>query len=186
MKKNVSKFNEDFIKNYDEDTDKGYIFEVDVEYSIKLHDLHSDLPFLRERMKIKSACNLHDKNNYVVHIRSLKQALNHGLILKKVHRVIQSNQEAWLKEYIDMNTKLRKQGKSDSEKDFFKLMNNSVFGKTMENVRKHRDIKLVTTDKRKNQLVSEPNYHTTKYLSKNLLVIEMKKIKVKMNKPVYI
>ena len=102
----------------------------------------------------KLVCNLYDKNNYVVHIRSLKQALNHGLILKKVQKVIQFNQEAWLKEYIDMNTELRKQARNDYEKDFFKLMNNSVFGKTMENVKKHRDIKLVTTDKRRNQLVS--------------------------------
>ena len=141
------KFNEEFIKKYDEDSDKGYILEVDVEYPKNLHDLHSDLPFLLERMKInkcsKLFCNLYDKNNYLVHIRSLKQALNHELILKK----LQFNQEAWLKEYIDMNTELRKQGKSDFEKDFLKLMNNSVFGKTMENVRKHRDIKLVTTER---------------------------------------
>ena len=86
----------------------------------------------------KLVCNLYDKSNYVVHIRSLKQALDHGLILKKVHRVIQFNPEVWLKEYIDMNTELRKQAKNDFEKDFCKLMNNSVFGKTMENVRKHR------------------------------------------------
>ena len=129
--------------------------------------MHSDLPFLPERNKInkcsKLVWNLHDKNNYVVHIRALKQALNHGLILKKVHRVIQFNQEAWLKEYIDMNTELTKQTKDGFEKDLFKLMNNSVFAKTMENVRKHRDIKLVTTDKSRNQLVSEPNYHTTKW-----------------------
>ena len=152
--------------------------------------MHSDLRFLPERMKVnkssKLACNLYDKNNYVVHIRSLKQALNHGQILKKVHRLIQFNQEARLKEYINMNTELRKPAKNDFEKDFFKLMNNSVFGKTMENVRKHRDIKLVTTDKRRNQLVSEPDYHTTKWFSENLLAIEMKKIKVKMNKPVYL
>ena len=90
----------------------------------------------------KSACNLYDKNIDVAHIRSLKQALNHGLIFKKVHTVMQFNQEAWLKEYIDMNTELRKQGKNDFEKDFLKLMNNSAFGKTMENVRKKRDIKL--------------------------------------------
>ena len=117
-------------------------------------DLHSDLPFLPERMKIdkcnKLVCNFFDKKDYVVHIRSLKQALNHGLILKKVHRVIQYNQKAWLKAYIDMNAELRKQAKNYFEKDFFKLMNNAVFGKTMENVRKHRDIKLVTTDKRRN------------------------------------
>ena len=86
----------------------------------------------------KLVCNLYDKSNYVVHIRSLKQALDHGLILKKVHRVIQFNPEVWLKEYIDMNTELRKQAKNDFEKDFCKLMNNPVFGKTMENVRKHR------------------------------------------------
>ena len=84
-----------------------------------------------------------------------------------------------------MNTKLRTEAKNDFEKDFFKLMNNAVFGKTMENVRKHRDIKLVTTDKRRNQLASEPNYHTTKYFSENTLAIEMKKTKVKMHKPVY-
>ena len=83
-----------------------------------------------------------------------------------------------------MNTKLRKKAKSEFEKDFFKLMNNVVFGKTMENVRKHRDTKLETTNKRRNQLVSEPNYHATKCFSENLLTIEMKKIKVKMNKSV--
>ena len=122
----------------------------------------------------------------VVHIKALKQALNYGLILKKVHRVIHFNQKAQLKPYIDMNTELRKEAKNDFEKDFFKLMNNAVFGKTMENVRKHRDIKLVTTDKRRNQLASEPNYHTTKYFSENLMAIEMKKTKVKMNKPIYL
>ena len=131
-------------------------------------------------------CNLCSKNNYIILIRSLKQVLNQRLILKKVHRVIQFNQEVWFKPYIDMNTALKKQAKNDSEKDFLKLMNNFVFGKTMENVRKHRDIKLATTDKRRNQLISEPNYHTTKWFSENLLAIEMKITKVKMNKPVYL
>ena len=172
------KFNEEFIENYDEDSDKGYILEVHVKYPKNLHGLHEDLPFLPKRMKIgickKLVYNLYDKKNYVVHMRSLKQVLNHGLILKKVHRVIQFNQEAWLKPYIDMNTKLRKKAKNDFKKDFFKLINNAVFGKTMENVRKHRDIKLVTTDKRRDQLVSEPNYHATKWFSENLLAIEMK------------
>ena len=83
-----------------------------------------------------------------------------------------------------MNTKLRTEAKNDFEKYFFKLMNNAVFGKTMENVRKHRDVKLVTTDKRRNYLVSQPNYRTTRWFSENLLVIEMNKIKVQMNKPV--
>ena len=134
----------------------------------------------------KLACNLYDKENYVVHIRSLKQALNHGLILKKVHRVIQFNQKAWLKPYIDMSTELRKKAKNDFQKDFFKLMNNAVFGKTMENVRKHRDIKLVTADKRRNKLVPEPNYYTIKCFSENLVAIEMKKTKIKINKPIYL
>ena len=147
--------------------------------------MHEGLPFLLERMKIgkckKLACNLYDKKNYVVHIRSLKQALNHGLILKKVHRVIQFYQEAWLKPYIDMNIELRKKAKNYFQKDFVKLMNNAVFGKTIENVRKHRDIKLLITDKGRNRLVSEPNYDTTKWFSEKLLAIEMKKTKVKMN-----
>ena len=141
-------------------------------------------------MKIKKcnklARNIQGKEKYVIHIRALKQPLNHGLKLKKLQRVIKFNQEAWLKPYIDMNTKLRKEAKNEFEKDFFKLMNNTVFGKTMENVRKHRDIKLVTTDRRRNQLASEPNYHTTKYFSEKLMAIEMKKTKVKMNRPVYL
>ena len=134
----------------------------------------------------KLVCNLYNKKKYVVHIKSLKQALNHGLKFKKIHRIIEFNQEAWLKPYIDMNTELRKLGRNDFEKDLFKLMNNSVFGKTLENIRKHRDIKLVTTDKKRSKLVSEPNYHTINLISEDLSVIEMKKTKVKMNKPIYL
>ena len=161
-----------------------------MEYPKQLFRSHKELPFLPERRKLekveKLVCSIEDKEKYVIHIRALKQALNHGLVLKDVHRVIKFNQEAWLKPYIDMNTKLRTEAKNEFEKDFFKLMNNSVFGKTMENVRKHRDIKLVTTEKRRIKLVSEPNYHTTKQFSENLLAIEMKKAKVKMNKPLYL
>ena len=110
----------------------------------------------------KLVTNLHDKNEFDVHIRNLKLALNHGLILKKVHRVIKFNQKDWLKLYNHMNTELRQKSKNDFEKDFVKSMNNAIFGNTMENLRKYRDIKLITTNKRRNQLVSEPNYHTTK------------------------
>ena len=183
-------FDEEFIKNYDEDSDQRYILEVDVKYPEKIRMLHSDLAFLPERMKInkctKLTCTIQNKENYVTHIRALKQALNHGLKLTNVHRIIQFDQEAWLKPYIDMNTDLRKDAKNDFEKDFFKLMNNLVYGKTMENVRNHRDIKIVTTDKRRSILASEPNYHSTKYISKDLLIMEMKKVEVKMNKPIYL
>ena len=186
----ISKMDEDFVKDYDKNDNKGYILEVDVDYPNKSQNLHSDLPFLPERMVInntkKLVCNLNDKKNYVVHINVLKQALDHGLKLRKVHRVIEFDQEAWLKEYIDVNTELRKKATNDFEKDFFKLMNNAVFGKTSENVRKHRDIKLVKTDKKRNKLVSEPNFHTMKLIDNNLAIIEMRKVKVKMNKPIYL
>ena len=120
----------------------------------------------------KLVTNLQDKIEYVIHIRNLKKALNHGLILKKVQRVIKFNQKAWLKPHIHMNTKL-KQKEIKIEKDCFKLMNNAVFGKTMENMRKHRDIKLIATERRRNHLISEPNYDTTKFFTENLLTIEM-------------
>ena len=186
----LSMFTEEFIKNYDENGDKRYILEVDVEYPEKLRMLHSDLPFLPERMKInkceKLVCNTRNKENYIIHIVSLKQALSHGLILKRVHKVTEFEQEAWLKPYIMMNTELRMQAKNDFEKDSFKLMNNAVFGNTMENVRNHRDIKIVTTDKERSILASEPNYRSTKYISKDLLIMEMKKAEVKMNKSIYL
>ena len=186
----INKINEDFIKNYNENDNKGYILEVDVKYPKRLHELHSDLSFLSERMKIdkcnKLVCNLSNKKKYVTHINSLKRALNHGLKLKNIYRVIEFNKKEWLKPYIDMNTELRKAAKNDFEKDLFTLMNNSVFRKTMENIRKHRDIKLVTTDKKRSKLVSEPNYHTINLIPEDLPIIEMKKTKVRMNKPIYL
>ena len=186
----ISRINEEFIKNYDENNDKGYILEVDVKYPKKLLDIHSDLQFLPKRMKIDKCknlvCNLRNKNKYVVHIKLLKQALNHGLKLKKIHRIIEFNQEVWLKPYIETNTELRKVAKNDFEKDFFKLMNNSVFGKAVENIRKHRDIKLLTTNKRRSKLVSEPNYHRINYISEDLSINETNNTKVKMNKPIYL
>ena len=188
--KNLSKFNQDFINEYDEDSNTGYFLEVDVVHPKTLFNSNKDLTFLPERKKVekveKIICSIEDQEKYVIHIKALKQAFNHGLKLKEVHRVIQFNQKAWLKPYIDMNTKLRKEAKNDFEKDFFKLMNNSVFGKTMENVRNHRDIKLVTSDKRRKRLVSEPNYHSHKKFSEHLMAIEMKKTRVKMTKPIYL
>ena len=130
---NVWKIACNFIKSYDENSNKRYIFEVDVEYTKKLFNLHSDLSFLAQRKKTWKCntlvCNINDKEIYVVYIRALKEALNHRLILSKVYKVVQFNQETCLKPYIDLNTKLKRKGKNDFEKDLFKLMNNAVFEK---------------------------------------------------------
>ena len=188
--KDLSKFDEDFIKKYDENSNTGYFLEVETEYPKSLFHSHKDFPFLSERKKIekveKLICSIEGKEKYVINIRALKQELNLELNVKAVHRVIQFNQKAWLKPYIDKNTDLRKEARNEFEKDFFKLMNNSVFGKTMENVRNHRDIKLVTSDKRRKRLVSEPNYHSHEKSSEHLMAIEMPKTKVKMIKPLYL
>ena len=136
VKQKTSKFNEEFLKKYDENSNIGYFREVDIEYPKMLFNSHKDLPFLPERKKIKKVekliFSIEDKEKYGIYIRALKQALNHGLKLKKVHRVIKFNQKVWLKPYTDMNTKLRTNTKNEFE-NIFKLMNNSVFGKTMEN-----------------------------------------------------
>ena len=136
MDRGYSQFNENFVKDNDEESDKGYFLEVDVQYPEKLHELHNDSPFLPERMKIekveKFVTNLHDKAEQCIHIRNLKQSLNHGLILRNIHRVIKFNQKAWLKPCIDINTMLRKKVKNNFEKDFFKFMNNAVFVKLWE------------------------------------------------------
>ena len=134
----------------------------------------------------KLISSIEDKKKYVIHIRALKQALNRGLKLKKIHSIIQFKQKSWLKVYIDMNTELRKKAKNEFGKNFFKLMNNSVFGETMENVRNHRDMKFATSNKRRKRLVSDPNYHSHKKFSGHLMAIEMKKARVKMTKPLYL
>ena len=134
----------------------------------------------------KLVSSLHNKIQYFVHIRNLKQALNHVLVLGETSGVIKFNQKAWLKSNIEMNTGLRKTAKKDFQKDLFKLMNNPLFGKTMENVRKHKEIKLVTTENRRIYLVSEQNYYSTKFFTENLLAIEMRKTQISMNKAVYL
>ena len=171
-------------------TDKGYLLEVDVSYPKELHNPHNDLPFMCERMEIngveKLVPNLRDKKNYVIHIQALNQALQHGLRLDRIHRAIEFDQSPWLKTYIDFDTQLRTAAANGFEKDFFKLMNNSVFGKTMENIRKHRNIKLVTTEEKYLRMVMKPNFKSGVLFGENLMGCEMSKIKVVMNKPVYL
>ena len=186
----LSIFTSDFIKNYNEKSDIGYLFYVDIAYPKDLYELHKDLPFLPDRMKVNKVnelvASVYDKNNYAIHICALKQALDHGLILIKVHSVISLRQSAWLNLYIDMNTELRTKAKNDFEKDYFKLKNNAAYGKTIKNIRKHRDIRLVNNDKKRKVLASEPNYHATKHISEDLLIMEMKKRELYMNKPIYL
>ena len=119
----------------------------------------------------KLVANLHDKTEFVIHTRNLKQACKSWISFEKNFIVMKFNQKVWLKSNIEMNTELRKKSKF-----FFKLMNNLVFGKTMENVRKHRDNKLLISEKRRNCLVSEPNYHSIKFFTEDLLAIEMRKM----------
>ena len=170
-------------------TDKGYILEVDVSYPKELHNSHNDLPFMCERMEIngveKLVPNLRDKKN-VIHIQALNQALQHGLMLDRIHRAIEFDQSPWLKTYIGFNTQLRTAATNDLEKDFFKLRNNSVFGKTMENIRKHRNIKLVTTEEKYLHTVMKPKFKPGVLFGENLIRCEMGKIRVVMNKPVYL
>jgi hypothetical protein len=192
---------EDFDpSSIEEESDTGYILEVDLAYPAELHNLHNDYPLAPESMNIsedmlsdyskklkqklnignsnvpKLVPNLYDKTKYVVHYRNLKFYLEQRLKLTKIHRVIQFKQSPWLKSYIDFNTEKRKNAKSDFEKDFFKLMNNSVFGKTMENIRKRVNIEVVNNKDRRDKLVSKPTFENMKIIDENLVVIKRKKM----------
>ena len=166
------------------------ILEVDLEYPIKLHDLHNDYPLAPERMKVngieKLIPNLHNKTKYIVHHETLKLYLSLGLKLKKIHRVIKFEESAWMKQYIDLNTSLRAKAKNDFEKDFFKLMNNSSFGKTMENIRNRVDIRLKNSEKCAEKLTRKPNFKHLTIFDENLVAIHMKKTELLFNKPIYL
>ena len=166
------------------------ILEVDLMYPEHLHDLHNDYPLAPERVTVnkveKLIPNLNDKKKYVIHHETLKLYLSLGLKLTKIHRGITFTECAWLKPYIDLNTDLRAKAKNDFEKDFFKLMNNSVFGKTMENIRNRVDIRLVTRESQAKKLTCKPNYQHHTIFSKNLAAVHMKKVSLKFNKPVYL
>ena len=166
------------------------ILEVDLTYPEKLHDLHNDYPLAPERVTVnkveKLIPNLNDKTKYVIHHENLKLYLSLGLKLTKIHRGIKFEESAWLKPYIDLNTNLRAKAKNDFEKDFFKLMNNSVFGKTMENIRNRVDIRLVTRESQAKKLTCKPNYQHHTIFCENLTAVHMKKVSLKFNKPVYL
>ena len=206
------------IEEYNDELKKGYIIDCDIEYPVELHDKHNQYPLapeniiidnsmLSEHQKIladeykikqskitKLTPNLLDKKNYITHISTLKFYKQQGLIIKKINRAIKFTQSDFLKKYIDYNTSMRAKAKNDFEKDFYKLMNNSVFGKTMENVRNHIDVKLVVLKDKEDKkgsnkilkLASKPLYKDHMLINENLIAMHMRKNSTVLNKPVYI
>ena len=168
------------------------ILEVDIVIPENLHDLHNDYPLCPEKVKCKNGVeklipNLRDKKKYVLYYKNLIQCLDMGLKIKNIHRGIKFVESEWMKPYIDKNTNLRAKAKNNFEKDFYKLMNNSVFGKTMENIRNRVDVKLVNTKEKLRKLVAKPNLKgPPKIFSENLVSVHMKKTSLIMNKPVYL
>ena len=201
---------EKFLSDYDQNSDKGIILEADFKYPEKLHDLHNEYPLAPEKMIIndellsdyakklkeehlissgkvpKLVTTLNDKKKYVLHYRNLQLYLSLGMEITKIHRVLEFSQSPWLKEYIDFNTEKRKNTKITFEKEFFKLMNNSVFGKTMENLRKRTNIELVTNEKRLKKLSAKPTYVSSKIFNENLVGVHTKKEKFLLDKPSYV
>ena len=167
------------------------ILEVDLVYPENLHDLHNDYPFCPEKVECKNGVeklipNLRDKTKYIIHYKNLIQCLKAGMKSTKIHRGIKFIESEWMKPYIEKNTNLRTKAKNNFEKDFYKLMNNSVFGKTMENIRNRVDVKLVNTEEKFKKLVAKPNFRSRKIFSENLISVHMKKTSLTMNKPVYL
>ena len=198
------------LSKYKEDSKKGLIVEVDLEYPKELHDLHNDYPLAAEKIKVtndmlskyskqiaekygistglvsKLIPTLSNKEKYVFHYRNLQLYIDLGLKVTKVHRVLEFNQSPWLKQYIDFNTEKRKNAKNSFEKDFFKLMNNSVFGKTMENIRKRVDVRLITDEKKFLKYVSKPTYVSSKIFNENLVAVHKIKETLTLNRPAYV
>ena len=198
------------LGKYHEESKKGLILEVDLEYPEDLHDIHNDYPLAPEKVKVtenmlsnyckkiadkynistglvhKLIPTLSKKEKYVLHYRNLQLYIDLGLKVSKVHRVLEFDQSPWLKQYIDYNTEKRKNAKNDFEKDFFKLMNNSVFGKTMENIRKRVDVRLVTDEKKLLKLTNKPTYVSSKIFNENLVAVHKIKETLTLNRPAYV
>ena len=198
------------LSKFDDEFEKGLILEVDLEYPKELHDLHNDYPLAAEKIKVtenmlspfckkiaekfgvkiglveKLVPTLFNKERYVLHYRNLQLYLSLGLKLTKIHRALEFDQSPWLKTYIDFNTKKRAGAKNSFEKDFFKLMNNSVFGKTMENLRKRQDIKLVTDEKQLLKWSSKPSFINCKIFNEDLVAIHKTKTTSTLNRPAYV
>ena len=205
--KEISKID---LGKYKADGEKGLILKVDLEYPQELHDIHNDYPVAPEKVKVsnnmlsayckkiaeksnisiglvsKLIPTLRDKKEYVLHYRNLQLYLDLCLKIKKVHRVLKFDQSPWLKQYIDFNTEKRKHAKNSFEKDFFKLMNNSVFGKTMENLCKRVDVRLATNEKKLDKLTAKPTYVSSKIFNENLMAVHKVKETLTLNRPAYV
>ena len=198
-----------FVLEQEDCQDTGYFFEVDLEYPKELHDTHDQYPLAPEHVEIqesmlsdyqkklakdlemkvggrKLCLTLQDKKHYICHYRNLKFYLEKGLKITKVRRVLEFQQSAWIKPYIDLNTSLRQHAKNKFEEDFAKLMNNSFFGKTCEDVRKYKDFKIVLNERRARKLISRPSIKKSKIYDENLATIQLQREVVTMNKPRYI
>ena len=198
------------LGKYTENSNKGMILEVDLEYPTELHNSHNDYCVAAEKLRVtknmlspyckqilekfnitigqveKLIPTLADKQKYVLHYRNLQLYLDLGLKLKKIHRVLMFNQSPWLKKYIDFNTQKRTHAENSFEKDFFKLMNNSVFGKTMENIRKRVDVRLVTSKEKLSKLASKPTYVSSKIFNENLVAVHKIKETLTLNRPAFV
>lgn len=195
------------VTKISDNSSEGYFLEVDLEYPFELHDLHNDLPFCSEHLvppsllskEKKLLTTLFDKKKYVIHYRALKQCIEHGLILRRVHRVLVFSQSTFLKTYIDNNTRLRTLAKSAFEQDLYKLNNNACYGKSVESVEKRVDVKLISNWNNEGQrtsrgryklnaenLISKPNFHSMSIFTENFVAIQMNRLTVEYNKPNYI
>lgn len=189
-------FSTDQILNIPDDSSNGYIFEVDLKYPLNLHELHKDYPFCAENRLVPHTKNdkkllltLFDKHKYVIHYKMLKRVLRHGLRLQKIHKVLKFRQTPWLKPYIDLNTSLRTQAKNEFEKNFYKLLINAIYGKTMENLRSRVDIRLKTSwDGRYGaaKMIALPNFKRFNIFDKHLVAIELTRTHILMNKPIIV
>lgn len=190
-----TEFDREKILALDDDADHGYFFEVDLDYPVELHDKHNDYPFCAEKTKVpgskgnikKLLLTLTNKRNYVIHYTMLKMALQQGLVLKKVHRVLSFRQQKWLKPYIELNTDMRKNATNEFEKNFYKLMANAVYGKTMENVRSRIDLHLVRKWEGRygaQAYIAKPNFKRSIAFSEDFVAIEMNKTSIKFDKPI--
>ncbi|XP_075237599.1 uncharacterized protein LOC142333894 [Lycorma delicatula] len=192
VEKEIQQSIADSILSFKDDGIIGFIFEVDVEYPEFLHNTHSDLPFLPLNevppfsSHTKLVTTLKTKNNYICHYVNLKQAIRNGLRVTKVHKILQFIQSPWLKSYINLNTINRQSATNDFEKDLFKLMNNAVFGKCMENVRKRINLELVSSEKRLMKLIAKPTFKDRIIYNENLCAVQCTKEKIKLDKPLYV